>query len=121
MEENKSFVEKLEDFASKLSDELMKKYQEEALDAYEGFLWRTKGYLTEKNREYKQASLNGLIKDLKRMVKIGQELAMVGQSDYWLLKTDSNLGQQMKYCEEWMDKLGVEHKSFEEYVKNPLG
>ena len=119
MDENKSFVENLEDFATKLADELMKKHQEEALNAYESFLWGTKGYLTEKSREYKQASLNGMKKNLQTMIKIGQQLALEGDSDYWLLKTDRNLGQQMKYCEEWMDKLGIEHQTFEEYAKHP--
>ena len=125
MIENNSFAENLKDFASKLSSDLLKKYQEEALGAYEGFLWRTKDYLSQKNREYKQASLNGMIKDIAKMVDIGKEMALLADTEeekqYWMLRTDRNIGQQIEFCGEWLDKLGVKHQTWEEYLKDPFG
>ena len=116
------YLETQEDvpFSTKIPEEL----KEKALKAYQGFLWRTKSYLTDTVRSYKQAAKEGLIKDLIEMFKISKEIALLAGSEeegqQWLLKRDANLGQQMKYCEEWMDKLGIEHKTFEEYVKRPF-
>lgn len=110
-----------EDFSKRIPEEL----KEKALKAYRGFLWRTRSYLTDTVRSYKQAAREGLIKDLIEMFKIGKEISLLAGSEekgqYWLLKRDTNLGKQIKYCEEWMDKLGIEHQTFEEYVKRPRG
>lgn len=105
------------DFSKRIPEELKNK----ALQAYRGLLWRTRSYLTDTVRSYKQAAKEGLIKDLIEMFKISKEIALLAGSEEWLLKKDNNLGQQIKYCEEWMDKLGIEHQTFEEYVKRPRG
>lgn len=123
--EQMSFSEELANFATRLSDAMLKDSKKEALDAYEGLLWRVHDYLTQKNREYKQASMEGMVKDIAEMVKIGKDLALFADTDedkqFWMLKTDRNIGQQLRYCSEWLDRLGVEHQTWEEYIKDPLG
>ena len=102
---------------------LKEQLKEEALKDYQGFLWRTKCYLTDKNREDKKAALEGLIRDLADMAETGKKLAQLVDTEdegkQYLLRRDRNLGQQVKYCEEWMDRLGIVHKTFEEYIKRP--
>ena len=106
------------------TEELREQLKEKALKDYQGFLWRTKSYMTDRNREYKKAALEGLIKDLADMTETGKKLFQLADTEdegkKYLMKRDRNLGQQVKYCEEWMDRLGIEHKTFEEYVKRPL-
>lgn len=107
------------------SEEWVKKCQEDAKNAYDGFLWRTYSYMTDTVRSYKQASFEGMKKDLAEMNRIGQELAfraeLKAEEEYWLLKRGSTLREQLKNCDEWLEKLGVEHWTWEEYVKRPWG
>ena len=114
----------IDSFTSRVSEEWIKKIKEEALNAYEGFLWRTRSYATDTVRSYKQASFEGMKKDLAHMAKLSQELAFRADSEaeeqYWLLKRGTNLKEQLDNCHEWMNKLGIEHKTFEEYINRPF-
>ena len=114
----------IDSFASRVSEEWIKKIKEEAKNAYEGFLWRTHSYATDTVRSYKQASFEGMKKDLAEMAKLSQELAFRAYSkeeeQYWLLKRGTNLKEQLDNCHEWMNRLGIEHKTFEEYIKRPF-
>lgn len=115
----------IDSFASRISEEWIKEIKEEAQKAYEGFLWRTHSYATDTVRSYKQASFEGLKKDLAKMAELSQELAFRAASkeeeQYWLLRRGKTLKEQLDNCHEWMNKLGIKHLTYEEYVKRPWG
>lgn len=134
MEENQNIEElSLQELISKAAGELddatWNGFRKKAYEYYEGFMSSLYGYATATRAADKADYFEGTSRSLKRMYELGIKMedfyknlslcsdgSQLFDEGYWLLRRGKNPGEQIKICQEWLDKMYVKYPSWEQFL-----